>query len=214
MRLTMLDGIMFGFVEGLAIGAAPRLILIADRQGAAPLRLDRMHPAFGAGAGFQRLFVGFGRRLLVPAGALLAALLIVGDGAVAGIGRRHWRQGHRNNCQDDRKNATHAAPFLGHPLFNTSHDYRLHAASRTLHWPLVRFWQLLTASSSAAARCGRLPAPQALPSPASAMAPHSRGAVRNTILHLPPPHSFVATSSALLCETSSELRPYFLLSSS
>src|ERR1700676_2428168 len=97
---------------------------------------------------------------------------------------------------------------------NAPFGYRLHSAARPLHWPLLRFWQFFSAASSATARCGLLPAPHPLPLSAVAIAPHSRGFVWNTILHLPPPHSFRATSSALSCVTSFELSPYFWVSSS
>src|SRR5712691_3834620 len=100
------------------------------------------------------------------------------------------------------------------PIPLVDFGYRLQSAARTLHCPLDRFWQSFMAASSAAARCGRVAAPQALPLSARAIAPHVRDAVRKMILHLPLPHSFVATSSALVCDTSSELRPYFLASSS
>src|SRR3954453_17715605 len=70
------------------------------------------------------------------------------------------------------------------------------------------------AASSAASRRGRLAPPHALPSSALARAPHSLGPVRNTILHLSLPQIFMATSSALVCVSSFELRPYFSLLSS
>ncbi len=85
------------------------LSLSLDRQSAAPRRLDGVHPAIRAGAFFQRQFISLARRRLVPAGALLAAVLIVGDGAVPGFGRRRRRKRHddRGHSRQDRASAPH-----------------------------------------------------------------------------------------------------------
>src|SRR5260370_26275170 len=114
MRLAVDDRILFGLVHGLPVGAAPGLVLLADCQRAAPFGLDRMHPALRAGAFFERQLVGFGGRFLVPAGTLFAAVLIVGDGAVPGIGRRRGRQRH-DDCRyprEDLRRTSHRAILL------------------------------------------------------------------------------------------------------
>ena len=67
------------------------------------------YPAIRAAAFFQRQFVSLGRGRLVPAGAFLAAVLIVGDGAVPGISRRRQRERH-DECGDsgaDKRSASH-----------------------------------------------------------------------------------------------------------
>src|SRR5229473_190531 len=112
MRLAVLNRVVLGCVQGFPVGAAPGLVLAADRQGAASLRLDRMHPALRAGALLQRRFVGFGRRRLVPAGALFAAVLIVGYSAVPGIGRGDCRerQDDRGHSREDQRSASHRSP--------------------------------------------------------------------------------------------------------
>src|SRR5438552_1006788 len=92
--------------------------------------------------------------------------------------------------------------------------YRLHSTLRILHCPFVCFWQLCIASSSAAARFVRFPPPHPVPVSAIATAPHSFDDVRKIILHLSLPHIFDATSSALPCVSSFELRPYFRVLSS
>ena len=109
MRLAVLDRLALGRVERFPIGAAPSLIRIAFREGAAAVRFDGMDLAPRRPAILQRQLLRAGRGRLVAAGRIAACHLIIGNGAVFGMGRRRVHQQQDRGCYSagNQQGATH-----------------------------------------------------------------------------------------------------------
>ena len=88
MRLTVLNRLAPGRVERLPVSPTPGLIRIALRKSAAAMRLDGVGLTPGCPAILERQLLCPGRGRLIAARAVAARRLIVGDGAILGMGRR------------------------------------------------------------------------------------------------------------------------------
>src|ERR1051326_9540558 len=73
----------------------------------------RVHPAIRTRALFERCFIGAGRVGLIEARTLLAAILVIGDGAVSRFGwpAQRKRQDDHSSSREHRPSASHGASF-------------------------------------------------------------------------------------------------------